>query len=182
LPDARVRLLFDWCVQPSTSLIRRAALRTVRFPESVRQGEDVIFFAQLRDQGRFVHIPEKLTGYRVSAAQQTQSRGHLFAHKRSLFRWFTDNADRYSEAEREYVYGRIKRELTQEHDEAYWHRRRPLALEWRRLYTELFGRSDPPPRTFQKPLYPAPIFRVKDWIDRLLARRPSPRARSVEHG
>ena len=47
-PDARISLLFDWCVQPSTALIRRDVLEKVRFPETVRHGEDPIFFALLR--------------------------------------------------------------------------------------------------------------------------------------
>src|SRR5205085_1356900 len=32
-PDAKVRMLFDWCAIPSSVLVRRDTLATVRFPE-----------------------------------------------------------------------------------------------------------------------------------------------------
>ena len=121
-PDARVCLLFDWCVMPSTPIIRRDLLGSVRFPETVRHGEDLIFFAQLRDHGQFFRIPKGLTGRRISPFQQTKTKEHLSLKTGSLFRWFSEHASCYSPAERDYVFRRIRDDIAQRHDDAYWRR------------------------------------------------------------
>ena len=104
-------------------LIRRDVLDHVHFPETVRDGEDPIFFALLRHHGRFLRIPERLTGYRHSPAQQTSNPGHLAAKRRSLIHWFVANAFQYSVAEQEYFKGRMSLELVERHDQAYWRRK-----------------------------------------------------------
>lgn len=165
-PDARVCLLLDWCVSISTPLIRREHFRTVCFPEAIRYGEDPIFFAQLRDQGRFFRIPEGLTGLRISASQQTRTRDFHIHKMRSLFYWFNENADRYSPAERDYVHGRIRDEIVAPHDAAYWRRQLDLVQEYRVLFAELFGEGAVPPPMFRRRLFPRPIYWVKDWTAR----------------
>src|SRR5262249_23671895 len=72
-PDARVAMLFDWCVQVSSALVSTEVARAVRFPEDIRLGEDSVFFARLRDKGTFARVPLPLTGYRRSTSQQTST-------------------------------------------------------------------------------------------------------------
>jgi glycosyltransferase involved in cell wall biosynthesis len=174
-PDARVGLLFDWCVQPSTALIRRDVLEHVHFPETVRDGEDPIFFALLRNHGRFLRIPERLTGYRFSPAQQTSSPGHMAAKRRSLIRWFVANTFRYSVAEQEYFKGRMSLELVECHDEAYWRRELGIVRECRQLYSELFSPGADAPSTFRKRLFPPWIFALRDSWARTSSRLFRPR-------
>ena len=169
-PDARVGLLFDWCVQPSTALIRRDVLDHVHFPETVRDGEDPIFFALLRHHGRFLRIPERLTGYRHSPAQQTSNPGHLAAKRRSLIHWFVANAFQYSVAEQEYFKGRMSLELVERHDEAYWRRKLGIVRECRQLLCELLGPGAVMPSTFRKRLFPPWIFALRDSWARISSR------------
>src|SRR5207248_3183938 len=62
--DFQVRLLTDWLVNPSAIVVRADAARAVPFPAGVRHMEDPHFLVLLRRRGRFVHVPEPLTGYR----------------------------------------------------------------------------------------------------------------------
>jgi glycosyltransferase involved in cell wall biosynthesis len=171
--DARVRLLFDSCVLPSASLIRRGPLRSVRFPETIRHGEDPIFFALLRDQGPFHRIPEELTGYRQTASQQTRQVDHWTAKRRSLFFWFRDNLEKYSPAERDSFQSRFKEDLVREHDNAYWRRKHHLVRQHRALFTDVYGPDLTLPPLFRKRLLPAAFYRIKDWVDGGLSKRLS---------
>jgi glycosyltransferase involved in cell wall biosynthesis len=170
LPYARVRLLFDWCITPSSALIRRDVLRKVRFPETVRLGEDHIFFSQLRGHGQFARVPEPLTGYRLSPSQQTRGRNFHFVKMRGLCRWFKDNISRYSPGERDYFFNRIRCEVVEPHDKAYWERRLGVVRACRAVFFEAFD-ADVAPPLFRKRLFPAPVYRVRDWVDRMLAKR-----------
>ena len=170
-PDARVCLLFDWCVTPSTPIIRRDPLGSVRFPEAVRHGEDPIFFAQLRDHGQFFRIPEGLTGMRISPSQQTKTKEHLLLKTRSLFRWFSEHASCYSPAERDYVFRRIRDDIAQRHDDAYWRAQVDVVREYRLLSTEIYGKGEAPTPLFRRRLYPIPVYRARDWASRILNKR-----------
>jgi glycosyltransferase involved in cell wall biosynthesis len=168
--DARISLLFDWCIQPSTAMIRRDVLERVRFPESVHHGEDPIFFALLLDEGRFVRINKLLTGYRLSTTQQSMNKAHFDLKRNSLIHWFRQNVHRYSAAEQERFQARFLPELIEMHDKAYWERNFELVRECRTLYAALCGPSVLPPPLFRKPLFPAWIVSVKDWMDQLVRR------------
>jgi GT2 family glycosyltransferase len=163
-PDARVRLLFDWSVIPSSVLLRRDVLAEVRFPEAVRHGEDVLFFAHLRRHGSFLRVAEPLTGYRISPSQQTRSRGHTVGVFRSKAAWFRGQARHYSPEERAYVYVRLRAELTAAHDVAWWRRDGDLVRQYRGLFGELFA-GEPPPPSFRKDLYPRFLYQIKDRLD-----------------
>lgn len=168
--DARIGMLFDWCVQPSTALIRRDVLARVRFPESVQHGEDPIFFALLHDEGRFVRVAKRLTGYRTSPSQQSGNLDHHALKRVSLIRWFADNAKRYSAAEQESFKARVLPELTEQHDRAYWDRNFGLVRECRALFAQLCGAHTVPPPLFRKRLFPSWVVSIKDWMDRLVRR------------
>jgi glycosyltransferase involved in cell wall biosynthesis len=168
-PDARIRLLFDWCIIPSSAIIRRDVATQVPFVESVRLGEDMIFFSQLRQHGDFVKVPEPLTGYRVSASQQTKGRNFHIAKMRCLYAWFTENAARYSPSECAYFYDRMKHEVSEAHDQAYWERRLDVVRECRKAFAEMFADQAAPP-LFRRPLLPTSIYFVRDWIGRIGAK------------
>ena len=98
-PDHRVQMLLDWSVHPITSMFPTAIGRRVRFPEEIRHGEDAIFFLQLRESGRFLHVPEALAGYRRRRGQQTSAPDHLLRSVEGRYAWFMNSLGRYSETE-----------------------------------------------------------------------------------
>lgn len=170
-PDARVRMLIDWCINTSTVLLRRDVFGEVRFPEAVRHGEDAMFFALLRERGSFLRVARPLTGYRISRQQQTRGPRHTLATIRSKYEWFRQHEARYSAAERAYFFERLRRLLVDAHDSALWARQTAEVQAYRDLYAELFAVAPPPP-TFRKWLLPRAVYWVKDYFDRRA--RPAP--------
>lgn len=168
LPDAHIHLLLEWCVRPSSALMRRDELRSVRFPETVQHGEDPIFFGLLREKGRFWRVAEQLTGYRSSPTQQTRQNGHRQIALESLFTWFQSCTDRYSESERSLFMDLYRTRVVHEHDMSYWTRDLKSAVAWRDLYRRLLGGDGALPITLQKTLLPMPCYRAKDWLDRMI--------------
>ncbi len=98
-PSPHVKLLCRWCVPPSTALFPRAVCRDVLFPEEVRHGEDLIFFAHLRCQGPFLKIPLPLSGYRTSDRQQTRQTSHRLASLRSRLSWAEQHRELFTHEE-----------------------------------------------------------------------------------
>jgi glycosyltransferase involved in cell wall biosynthesis len=165
-PNARVAMIFDWCVQASSAIVRTDAARSVRFPEEVRFGEDTLFFARLRDHGPFVRVPKALTGYRSSTSQQTHSEDRLLKSIIEKNHWFERRQDEFTPEERAYFRTRLREELVHCHDRLYWRRQIELVNECRSAYQRLFP-DDPFPESFRRPLYPSWLFRFRDRVSRL---------------
>lgn len=165
-PDARIRLLFDWCIIPSSAMIRRDVAASVRFVESIRLGEDMIFFAQMSERGPIVRVPEALTGYRRSPNQQIRSPGFQIKKMRCLHDWFIAQGERYPKNDQERFFERLRQEIIETHDVAFWERRAADVRECRQAFSDIFGAAAQRPETFQKRLLPPIIYAMKDWLDR----------------
>ena len=100
-PDYKVRMLSDWSVHPSSVAIRADVAKATPFPEDIRDSEDMIFMLMLRMKGRFVRIPQALSGYRRSSTQQTAQPGHVVRSVEARFQWLTANQHLFSAGERE---------------------------------------------------------------------------------
>jgi glycosyltransferase involved in cell wall biosynthesis len=166
-PFPRIQFLVEWFIQPSTALLRRDVCLAERFPETIRLGEDVIFFAQVYRHGRIHRIPECLTGYRVSASQQTKLRCFWPRYFGAKCAWFKENGYRYTAEERAFFYDWMRKEIEERHEGAFWKRKHEDVRQYRAVWAEIFG-HETPPLALRRPLYPAIVCRIKDRIDQLL--------------
>lgn len=168
LPEYRAQLLCnsEAAIHPSSTLIRIDAARAVPFPVETRYAEDMIFFSQLRDHGPFIRIPEPLTGYRVSNANQSRSPGFGLRSVRSRYGWFQSHLERFSPGEQVLVKTLLTEQLVVAHDVAFWNRLNDVVRDSRSFYREMHGASAPLPPSFEWRLYPRWLGKLKDWLDR----------------
>lgn len=163
--DWHVQMLCDWSINTSSVLIRRAALGALRFPLTIRHSEDMIFFVELRDRGRFLKIPETLVGYRRNTDNQTSSTRHHLDSVTSRWQWYLANQERYDEREQREVRSSLARQLLPTYSRArFTTRDTPLARECRRLYGEIHpepARGNP---SMRSRIYPSWTYRLWDRI------------------
>jgi glycosyltransferase involved in cell wall biosynthesis len=167
-PNPIVEMLCDWCVQPSTAMVRTDVAKRVRFPEETRHSEDVIFFANVRAFGGFLRIPKALTGYRQSSNQQTQSPQHMQYSIQARFAWATRNPEIVDSTDLEILRERMEMSLMLIHERAYWNRNWEHVRSIRSLYEEIIPAKNAPPE-MRRALWPASLLRIKDWIDEILS-------------
>lgn len=172
--DAHVNLICDWLVNPSALLVRAAAARAVPFPEGVRHVEDQQFVMLLNRRGRFVHVPEALTGYRRRAGQLTADPRHVLIATRFNTEFVRKHSEWYTPADETRVRTHYANWLVRAHESAYWRRQYDVVREIRTVYFEIHPEPDPNPPLFNARLYPRWLVQVKDRLDRLF-RRPGRR-------
>lgn len=171
-PGFRAQMLCnsDACVAPTCAIFRADLGREIRFPEETRYAEDMIFFAQLRDHGAFLRVPEPLAGYRVSGANQSTAPGFGLRSVRSRYDWMTRNHARYSPDEQRQIVALLAERLVVAHDIAFWQRDNDVARQCRTLYHEMRPTMEPPPPSLGWPIRPRLLMQWKDRIDRWLGR------------
>jgi glycosyltransferase involved in cell wall biosynthesis len=171
-PDYRVQMLCnsDAAIHPSASLFPRELGTAIRFPEETRYAEDMIFFSQLRDHGRFQKIPEPLVGYRTFAGMQSQGSAFRLRSIRSRFEWAQGQRGRYAKGELQQVADALAAHLITAHDVAYWARNHQVVRECREYYRVLLPQGEFPPSLTWK-LYPEWLMKLKDRLDAV--RKPS---------
>jgi glycosyltransferase involved in cell wall biosynthesis len=165
MPDWRVRMLCDWSINPSTTLVRAKALEHVCFPVDVQHSEDMIFFIELRERGRFLRIPELLVGYRRNAGNQSGGLRHRLESVRSRWDWFRRNEDRFSPTEVESVRASLAAQLSWPHDTALWQTRDTgLVAECRRMMQRIHPDARYWPATFRRRVYPRWAYELSDLL------------------
>jgi glycosyltransferase involved in cell wall biosynthesis len=162
LPDYRVKMLCDWSIIVSSSMVRATALSTVRFPVNLRDAEDMIFHLELRDLGRFKRVPEALAGYRRHSGNVTNSPAHQVRAVQTRLEWLLSNLDKYSEKDQLAVRRSLLRELIHPHYLARESRDVRLTRRCRRLCRQLAPNRDDQPPEFLRPVYPRWVYRIKD--------------------
>jgi hypothetical protein len=168
--DYRVQMLLDWSIPPLTAMFRADLGRQVRFPEYLTDYEDSLFFAVLRERGRFIRVPEALAGYRRHPAQQTAMRGHSLRTVRAKCEWFRRRLDHYSASEIDAIQRPLRAQLEELHDEALWARNHAVVRETRKLYKSLGSTVEVPP-LFGRYLPPEWIMRLWDRVNAQRERR-----------
>jgi glycosyltransferase involved in cell wall biosynthesis len=165
-PNYRAYMLClpDATIFPSCALVRTEPARAVRFPEETRHGEDMIFFAELRDHGPFIRIPAALAGYRTSPTNQTRARDHILRSVQSRFEWFLNHPGRFTPEEEALVRQLLAARLIEGHDMAMWARNNDIARACRALFTQI-APNEPLPASFRRTLYPRVLMRLKDLLD-----------------
>jgi glycosyltransferase involved in cell wall biosynthesis len=175
-PDYRVQMLCnpDAAINTSCVLFPRELGVTVRFPEETRHAEDMIFFSQLRDLGRFHKIPECLVGYRTFAGMQSRGASFRLRSIRSRYEWAQRHADRYANGMLRQVAESLSRYLVEAHDIAYWSRHHQVVRECREYYRVLLPDAELP-ESLRWRVYPEFLMKLKDRLGALL---PSSRAQT----
>jgi glycosyltransferase involved in cell wall biosynthesis len=164
-PDWHVQMLCDWSINPSSALVRRAALDNVRFPVTIRHSEDMIFFLELRARGPFLKIADTLVGYRRNQRNQTASVRHHLESVSSRWQWFQDNRTRFTASETQVVREQLARLLTPTFAIALWTTRdTELARECKRLYWEVYPDPANGDRALRARIYPRWAYRIWDQI------------------
>ncbi len=161
-PNPVVQMLIDWCVVPSSALVRTDAARATGFPENTRRQEDVMFFAHVRTRGPFVKVREPLTGYRVSAAQQTGSPRHVYESLMAKCDWFNEHRGLFSDDDEQLFRASVRTDLERAFERAFWRRETSLARECRAAYRTMF--PDQRPRSMRRLILPAWVYRLKDGV------------------
>ena len=167
-PNPVIQMLIDWCVAPSSALVRTDVARATRFPENIRRQEDLMFFAHVRTRGPFVKVREPLTGYRVSPAQQTGSPRHVFESLMAKCEWFTDHRSLFSDGDEQTFRASVRADLERAFERAFWRRETALARECRTAYRRLFPQDTP--KSMQRLILPAWLYRLKDSVAQPTAR------------
>ena len=167
-PDWRVRMLCEYALLPSTAVVRARALEGLRFPVGVTDSEDMIFFVELRERGRFVRVGEPLIGYRILESSAVRRAGHELRSVRARFDYLRKRADRYTDEERLAIRRHLAGALVRGHGRALWQDRDPeMVRAYRRLFEEVRPPDLEPPDAFRRRLYPRWMYRVRDAVDAL---------------
>lgn len=162
--DFRIQMLCNY-VLPSSCMIRASALGGLRFQVGTANAEDMIFFAELRELGPFLQVPEPLAGYRQRDDSAAHSSEHELRSIQVRFDYMMEHADRYSEVEQAGVRRYLSKMLTMGHERALWVERNPeLVRAYRSQFHEIRPRDLPVPPHFRLRLYPRWMYRLRDTL------------------
>ena len=168
--DYRIEtLLLEPLINTSTAVIRTDS--PVRFPDCKQQGEDMMFFTELSEHGRFYFVPKPLAGYRRHPQQITRRDINAWsAHFRNRFNWVDANVTRIGEDRADNLRMLLRRQVIDWLNLARWNR------QWHRYedlrkYAKGLDWPDGLPRALHERLYPRSIYQIKDIIDQLLNKR-----------
>lgn len=156
---------------PSSLLVRRDC--PVRFPTWTQYAEDRLYVLDLVQQGGIALISEPLTGIRVHSQQQTAKLSVFAKRHQSMETWFERNA------------GLLTPEVTAELREAGLQKLVGVAelAYWRRQWSDYFAireyliryRDFPAVlEILERRVYPSWLYRIKDCVDRITAKRQEP--------
>ena len=155
----------------STAIVRRSS--SSRFPEWTRRAEDMIFFAELSLRGRFIYVPESLTGYRQHDRQQSKDPHFIIPHFESRMRWIESERYQLGEAWAEEGMAAIRQELMGRIRWAKWAREWEHYWTFRRFAEGLAWGPDEPPDLRARVL-PRTVYQLRDNLRdlvRLIARK-----------
>ena len=165
-------LLLEPLVTPSTAMVPGGL--TLRFPVGVAQGGDMVFFTELSRQGRFLYVPEPLTGYRVHANQVTRRGDAWVRHFQNRFAWVEAQQDYLGAETAAHLRGQLREQVLRWVALARWNR------QWERFdslreYARTLPWEGGLPTALTERLWPRALYDVKDFADRVLGWGSSPR-------
>ena len=170
-PRSPVNMICNGGVLPSCALVRRSALDGVRFAVDVRVNEDLLFFVALRRRGRFYRINEPLTGWRCRPGQQSRASDYEYEAVRTRLKWLGEQDD-LADDQRQAAQASVTARLLKAHELAYWARDFATVRRCRRLYEQLHAADGAAgtPACLRRTLWPQPLYRLKDGLDRQRSR------------
>lgn len=148
---------------PSSIMVR--ADIPARFPIWTRYAEDVLYFIELIQYGRFALVPEPLTGYRIHGSSATAKPGSWVYFHQTRYRWLLENRDRFSAEEWDRLQQGVLQDLVG-HVWEYYRKRQWRDFEVAREYLQTFSGDALVDRVLRQRVYPAHFYTTLD-----LARR-----------
>ena len=160
-------------VHPSAALVKRET--PVRFRTWAEPSEDMIYFAELSELGRFAVIDEPLAGYRKRCSSVTKKPGNVSRSFAVRQRWIEEVVSPAEPEKARRLLRRLYQSLAQEVVLAKWLRDWQRYWELRHYLERSWPWPEPPPRVTSERLFPLFVYRFKDAFDRLFAaKRPLP--------
>jgi glycosyltransferase involved in cell wall biosynthesis len=161
--DYRIETLVTTCmVLPSTAMVRSDI--PLRFYSWVDKGEDMIYFAELSNYGKFLYIPKPLVGYRQHTHQATKKKDAWVAHFKNMFRWLTEIEQQLGPKRTDELIDLLSQDIIRILKDARW------SHQWER-YKSLrkYAKKIEWPRGKPKILYyPEIFYQIKDIIDKIV--------------
>ena len=155
-------------VAPSSVMIRREVFTDhgVRFDETVRHSEDMLFFADVRLIGPLHLVDAPLVAKRVHAGQQTKDPWHPIYSLKSRIDWVRRRADRLGDELTRCLDESLSKRMVDTLEDRYW-RRQLTGFERIR---ELVRQTCPGPLSrsflYNKKIYPMWVYRLRDRLGR----------------
>jgi len=163
-----VNMLLHFMVNTSSALVRRSV--GARFPESLHQGEDLIYFAEIAliDPHGFAYVPEPLTTYRTHGSSLSQQLESPVDARRGALQWLAARAGSIDARTRTEIESALVNDMLERLRVAKWKR------DWRRYWSireflETIPAAAGEPLLRERP-YPPLLYRLKDLADSLLRR------------
>jgi glycosyltransferase involved in cell wall biosynthesis len=163
MKDSMAEMLADWSVTSNSALFRFDKCQDVFFPENIKDGEDIIFFAMLRKKGPFIRHAEPLAGYRKHPKQRTAEGIHEFQKLKSKLNWYSQNRI-LNPQEEKLFFQRLFENLNDMYERAYWRRDWNTLKACRRLYQENFKHLGYRKTNLNKMLPPKLAIQIKDCL------------------
>ncbi|MEZ5320126.1 MAG: glycosyltransferase family A protein [Vicinamibacterales bacterium] len=155
-------LLRYFLILPSSALVRREA--PTRFPAWAREGEDLIYFAELSGAGRFVRVREPLVAWRQHGSSQTHQPENLVRARTACLRWL-EEAPGVSDEMRATITRGIVEDLLTEMENCKWKRDWEQYWVIRRYLAALPAAPRDHP-LLQERILPPVFYAVRDWVGR----------------
>ena len=161
-------MLLRFMVHPSSAIVRRSS--PARFAEWTRDGEDLLYFADLSRLGSFLYLPEPLVRYRKHTASQSADPSNIVRNRASCLQWLDMNSAGLSPAEIEALRMLLLEDLVDRMRVFKWQRAWDRYWPIRRFLEDHLG-DRPGPADLRERIWPPVVYRFKDRFDRWTARR-----------
>jgi glycosyltransferase involved in cell wall biosynthesis len=156
-------------ITPSTLLIDRRVVGDIRFPESIVDGEDLVFVSMLRTKGSLRAVEDILVRRQRHRDQLTQLKGHFSRSVQNRVQWLRQN--------------RMLLNLDSDHSEGdFWEATVNNVLSrlwvrdiqgfkaWRSELLDIWPQDRPVPDRLLIRTYPRWVYLLKDSFDRFIGR------------
>jgi len=167
MDEPLVEMLADWSVTSNSALFTSRFKREIAFPEGIKDGEDVIFFAILRTKGTFVKVQEPLAGYRLRPGQRTSDDFHELNKIEALLSW-SPKSDILTDKQKLNLFTKVLSNLERLHNKAYWQRDWKKIEKCRKAYREYLCGIVLPSLELERNLPSKVLIRLKDFCHDLL--------------
>lgn len=164
-PSVEDLITYHW-VAPSSAMVRREVLmkNQIRFDESTRHSEDMLFLSDVRLAGRFRLVDQTLTAKRIHDKQQTKNPWHTIYSLEGRIKWCQSRRERLGAELSDRLQMDLGHKLVGFLEDRYWrrHTKELVAMREhvRKVCPDLLNRSF----ISNQRVYPSWIYRLRDMI------------------
>lgn len=158
----------------STLLVRSEVAKQLSFPADVRDGEDLIYMAQVRTYGFIGAVDALLARRRQHSGQVTKSARHFARSFGARLAWAQDNFRKIGIESRDLAEDAMCAGALKNVMASYWTRDLRRFKAWRRELVQAWPERIPVPRELTRFVPPATLFKVKDFLDSFSGEKDKP--------